>query len=159
MPPRAIASHVCSAILKAASEPVRDTCRSRNSSTIDGGNLGAPPNPPCAVSNPASRPATACEAASSSGRLVCASSEGKSPASALRPDQAAAFSARAAAIRSDSPLILSLFSRHAPATAVTSCTNRARGKYVPQKKGSPSGVMKTVIGQPPWPVIACVAAM
>jgi hypothetical protein len=30
---------------------------------------------------------------------------------------------------------------------------------VPQKNGSPSGVAKTVIGQPPWPVIACVAAM
>jgi hypothetical protein len=30
---------------------------------------------------------------------------------------------------------------------------------VPQKNGSPSGVMNTVIGQPPWPVIAWVAAM
>ena len=33
------------------------------------------------------------------------------------------------------------------------------GKYVPQKNGSPSGVMNTVIGQPPCPVIACVAVM
>ena len=30
---------------------------------------------------------------------------------------------------------------------------------MPQWNGSPSGVRKHVIGQPPWPVIACVAAM
>ena len=28
---------------------------------------------------------------------------------------------------------------------------------MPAKKGSPSGVRKTVIGQPPWPVSAWVA--
>ena len=33
------------------------------------------------------------------------------------------------------------------------------GKYVPAKNGRPSGVMNTVIGQPPLPVIACVASM
>ena len=33
------------------------------------------------------------------------------------------------------------------------------GKYVPQKNGSPAGVANTVIGQPPWPVSACVASM
>ena len=33
------------------------------------------------------------------------------------------------------------------------------GKYVPARNGIPSGVMKTVIGQPPCPVSACVAAM
>ena len=38
------------------------------------------------------------------------------------------------------------------------CTGRG-GKYVPQKNGSPVGVVNTVIGQPPDPVIACVAAM
>ena len=33
------------------------------------------------------------------------------------------------------------------------------GKYVPAKKGRPSGVHTTVIGQPPWPVMAWVASM
>ena len=33
------------------------------------------------------------------------------------------------------------------------------GKYVPAKKGSPSGVRKTVIGQPPWPVRDVTASM
>ena len=33
------------------------------------------------------------------------------------------------------------------------------GKYVPPKNGARSGVRKTVIGQPPEPVIACTAAM
>ena len=41
---------------------------------------------------------------------------------------AAAFSASVCLIRSDSLLILSLPCFHASATAVTSCTNRARGK-------------------------------
>jgi hypothetical protein len=35
----------------------------------------------------------------------------------------------------------------------------AFGKYVPQKNGSPLGAAKTVIGQPPCPVIAWVAVM
>jgi hypothetical protein len=30
---------------------------------------------------------------------------------------------------------------------------------VPQKNGSPLAVRKLVIGQPPWPVIACTASM
>lgn len=30
---------------------------------------------------------------------------------------------------------------------------------MPQKNGVPSGVAKTVIGHPPWPVIAWVAVM
>ena len=33
------------------------------------------------------------------------------------------------------------------------------GKYVPPKKGFRSGVRKTVIGQPPRPVIASTALM
>ena len=45
---------------------------------------------------------------------------------------------------------------------MTDSSSRAKlafGKYVPQKNGSPSGVAKTVIGQPPCPVIAWVAVM
>ena len=33
------------------------------------------------------------------------------------------------------------------------------GKYVPPKKGTPSGSQKTFSGQPPWPVIPCTACM
>ena len=33
------------------------------------------------------------------------------------------------------------------------------GKYVPPRNGSPAGVRKTVIGQPPWPVIDTTASM
>ena len=49
--------------------------------------------------------------------------------------------------------------RQASATPRTSRRNCSRGKYVPQKNGSRSGVMKTVIGQPPCPVMAWVAVM
>ncbi len=45
-PTRAIRSQVSCAIWRAPSEPVRAWCRSRNSITMDGGNLGAPPKPP-----------------------------------------------------------------------------------------------------------------
>ena len=50
MPPRAIASQVPSASWSAFALSVRSWWRSRNSSTIEGGNFGAPPNPPCAAS-------------------------------------------------------------------------------------------------------------
>ena len=50
-------------------------------------------------------------------------------------------------------------SRQAVETASSRRRNCAFGKYVPQKNGSPSGVANTVIGQPPWPVIAWVAVM
>ena len=52
-----------------------------------------------------------------------------------------------------------------PTSASSTCRNagwpcRGRsGKYVPAKNGSPSGVSTTVIGQPPWPVMAVVADM
>ena len=49
MPPLAIAAMVPAAISSARSPPAvpgRSECRSRNSHTIDGGNLGARPNPP-----------------------------------------------------------------------------------------------------------------
>ena len=51
-----------------------------------------------------------------------------SPAAPPSPERAEAFSARAAEIRSDSLLILSLFFVQDSDTAVTSWTNWARGK-------------------------------
>jgi hypothetical protein len=54
---------------------------------------------------------------------------------------------------------------HASATAISTCVNAGSpcrgsgGKYVPPKKGSPSGVRKTVMGQPPLPVSATTASM
>jgi hypothetical protein len=33
------------------------------------------------------------------------------------------------------------------------------GKYVPPQNGRPSGVRKTVIGQPPWPLSDTTASM
>ncbi len=57
-------------------------CRSRNSSTIDGGNFGAPPKPPCAASN---SPASARTAPSSRS-----ASSGSSPASATSLPQVTA---------------------------------------------------------------------
>jgi len=44
-------------------------------------------------------------------------------------------------------------------TPASSRRNAGLGKYVPQKKGTPAGVRKQVMGQPPCPVIAVVADM
>ena len=44
-------------------------------------------------------------------------------------------------------------------TPDNSCRNWPLGKYVPAKNGSPSGVRMHVIGHPPCPVRAVVAAM
>ncbi len=55
--------------------------------------------------------------------------------------------------------------RHSSSMRSHSSTNpiipprRSFGKYVPAKKGRPSGVHTTVIGQPPCPVMAWVASM
>jgi hypothetical protein len=49
--------------------------------------------------------------------------------------------------------------RHASVTASRTWSSCSLGKYVPQKNGSRSGVISTVIGQPPCPVRAWVAAM
>ena len=49
--------------------------------------------------------------------------------------------------------------RHASSSAASTRRNCSRGKYVPQKNGSPSGVRKTVIGHPPCPVVAVTADM
>jgi hypothetical protein len=45
MPPRAIASSVPVAMRSVPASPVRAWLRSRNSSTMDGGNFGAAPKP------------------------------------------------------------------------------------------------------------------
>ena len=56
-------------------------------------------------------------------------------------------------------------SRYAEATASSTWRKLGRpcrgagGKYVPPKNGSPPGVRKTVIGQPPCPVSATTASM
>ena len=56
-------------------------------------------------------------------------------------------------------------SRYASETAVSTCwklgspCRGSGGKYVPPRNGSPSGVRKTVIGQPPCPVSATTASM
>ena len=56
-------------------------------------------------------------------------------------------------------------SRYASETATSSWAKLGSpcrgsgGKYVPPKNGSPSGVRKTVIGQPPLPVSATTASM
>src|ERR1700684_2739880 len=123
MPPLAIASQVASAIASAAAPPVRSWWRSRNSHVIEGGNFGARPKPPCSLSNPLARPATA---------VAVAASRLSSPAAPPGPDSAEAFSARATDIRSDSLLIFALFFLQASDTEVTSWTNWALGKYVPQ---------------------------
>src|SRR6476469_6147253 len=49
--------------------------------------------------------------------------------------------------------------RHASSSASSTRRKWSRGKYVPQKKGSPSGVRKTVMGHPPCPVVAVTADM
>ncbi|CAM5718961.1 hypothetical protein SALBM217S_02926 [Streptomyces griseoloalbus] len=67
MPPRAIRSQVSAAIWRAPSAPVRAWCRSRNSSTMDGGNFGAPPNPPRCASYSRVSPSSACASSCSPG--------------------------------------------------------------------------------------------
>ena len=56
-------------------------------------------------------------------------------------------------------------SRQASATAASTCRKDgipirgSGGKYVPPWNGFPSGVRKTLIGHPPWPVSCCTALM
>ena len=59
----------------ACGEPVRSQCRSSASSNADGGNFGAPPNPPCAVS---SSRRTAATAWSQSAGSTCGPATGQS---------------------------------------------------------------------------------
>ena len=81
------------------------------------------------------------------------------PASRSARVTAAAFSASASATCLAWSVTPSRWVRQACATFRISCRKRSRGKYVPAKNGLWSGVMNTVIGQPPWPVMAWVAVM
>ncbi len=146
MPPRAMASSVRSAMASDAGAPVRSWWRSRNSSTIDGGNFGAVPNPPFLSSN--------CGTSRSAAASNSATEGGPSPAKS-----GAATSARAETTRCPAASTSSRLSCQAWATAPSSWVNCARGKNVPAKNGSPSGVSRQVIGQPPCPVSAVVASM
>jgi hypothetical protein len=67
MPPRAIASQVASTIASDAVSPVRAWWRSSISSTIDGGNFGAPPKPPRTTSYVLCRDFTAASSWSAEG--------------------------------------------------------------------------------------------
>ncbi len=67
MPPRAIRSQVSAAICSAPSAPVRAWWRNRNSITMDGGNFGAPPNPPRCGSYSRVSPSSACASSCSPG--------------------------------------------------------------------------------------------
>jgi hypothetical protein len=66
MPPRAIASQVASTMDSACGEPVRSWWRSSDSSCIDGGNFGAPPNPAWRWSNSSASRATAASSTATS---------------------------------------------------------------------------------------------
>ncbi len=74
MPPRAIASAVRATTSNTARSPVRSQCRNSPSISADGGNFGAPPNPPCSASSSRSTAATAW--ASSSG-VIASSASGR----------------------------------------------------------------------------------
>ncbi|CAB4607703.1 unannotated protein [freshwater metagenome] len=59
-------------------------------------------------------------------------------------------------------MLLSISSRRlcqASFIAFINAMNDGLGKYVPPKNGRPSGVIKTVIGHPPRPDIACTASI
>ncbi len=150
MPPAAIPSSVPSSSGIAPARP--RACRRRSSSSVEcGGNFGARPKPPQRSSNCPRRT----RSASSSSPSTSGSAEGA--VSALRRSAPTRVSAwRATSSRR---------SRYASATATSTCRKAgiprrgSGGKYVPPKNGSPSGVAKTVIGQPPWPVRATTASM
>ncbi len=150
MPPRAIASRVRPAIASAPGRPaagspvtaVRACRRSKNSSTIDGGNFGAPPNPPRAESNSLARPSTAASLAAISPALaaLCAgppaaadrSSSGSpiasSPASRRARTPAPARSDKATEIFFACPTTLSRSLAQASAMPRISRWNTSRGK-------------------------------
>ena len=106
-----------------------------------GGNLGGPPNPPQTGSNAARRDDTA----PVSRPVVSGSVE---PVRSL-DSRIASTSLPACSSRSPRRLLY--------ASEIASSTWRklgmpcrgSGGKYVPPQKGRPSGVRKTVIGQPP----------
>ena len=137
MPPSAIASSVRRVI---SSSPRRR----RNSSTGAGGELrrAAPTAPPRVEARREILLRVVEQLQPSAARC-----DGRS----LAPERMC--SVRSALERSTSPRC----SRHASATPSSTCLNEGRpcrgsgGKYVPPKNGSPAGVRKTVIGQPPLP--------
>ena len=130
---------------------LRRCIRSRNSRARRAGTSARRRSPPCSRSNCSPRTSTA----SVSSPLVRGSStavtrsSGRSPRRAPRPDGPRRRGARL----------------YASATAFRTSWNAgmpcrgAGGKYVPPQNGSPSGVRKTVIGHPPWPVSATTASM
>ncbi len=162
MPPAAMAaSVVCTMAVEPLSSVTRP-CSRQSSSRAGWGNFGAGPNPPQVASK---RPA--------SSAVAAASSPGKrAPGSGLSPSSPAARSAGTVTRRAMAPTRESAWdstsSRRSRQASSMACRTRPkpgvpwasrRGKYVPAKKGRPSGVRKTVMGQPPWPVMACTASM
>ena len=126
--------------------------RSRNSSVDAGGNLGAPPKPPQRGSNVGADPAHGLvqerlgERLRRTARASLAERIASSSDAGLARDVVAAVAVGVG--DADEQL----------AEAGSPCRGSG-GKYVPPKNGSPSGVRKTVIGQPPLPVSATTASM
>ena len=117
-----------------------------------GGNFGAPPKPPCSrveLTRGAPR------AASASIESVSGSVDG----SQLAPTSASPRPAAARSARLRAPLAVRVATASSTRRKLGSPCRGAGGKYVPPKNGSPSGVRKTVIGQPPCPVSATTASM
>ncbi len=125
MPPRAIASQVPDTMSRATVEPVLAWWRSKNSSTIDGGNFGAPPNPPAARSYWLSRPRVAVARSSRVGGCCV----GRSP----RPARSARRPAMVLAAEVTCSRSLSQLSEIAVSTWVNDGIPRVGvgGKYVP----------------------------
>ncbi len=122
------------------------------------GNFGARPKPPKRGSSWVSVAATARSSIVIVGCVAPASpAPSPAPSSTIRPIAWCSFPACS---RSSSR-----WPRQASSTASISRPNPVMpwrssfGKYVPPKKGRPSGARNTVIGQPPRPVIAWTACM
>ncbi len=103
MPPAAIASQVARAIDSACTDPVRSPCRTRNSTTMAGGNFGALPNPPRLRSYSPSSDTTAPDSASSSTVDGCSGAprwDSSATTAAADSSSSSRWSAHAAAIDS-----------------------------------------------------------
>ncbi len=112
MPPRAMAPRVFSVISMASGVP----CLSRNSSTIDGGNFGAPPKPPRTGSKVRARSRTAVSVVSAVGRSPPGSAE-PWPSASTTLDPWESTASRSSVQACDTP--------------ARSRWNCCRGKYVP----------------------------
>ncbi len=155
MPPAAMASSVVVTMVRARSARSVSESRATRPHSQDrvtaGGNFGAGPKPPHCGSNDSHSVSTAASnVAASIGALRSVCGNAPSIAAVSRP----ATSSTA-----------SRFVRHASATAPQMRTKpgipwrSSLGKYVPAWNGRPSGRNHTLMGQPPWPVIVCVACM